>query len=163
MVSFVPWPLYPKERTPSTHWIGGCVGPRAGPDIVEKRKIPCPYQESNPSHPARSLSLCWKLSWLLLKEAGVIRYVWWELEEVVCVMLCSCKYRCAINVNAKYNTEVNLISCWDLWNSLVRHISYGRSRESAVNIVTGYRCDCWRVRVQVLHVIQTSSGAYPAS
>jgi hypothetical protein len=30
----------PKERAPSTHWIGGWVGPRAGMDIVVNRKIP---------------------------------------------------------------------------------------------------------------------------
>jgi hypothetical protein len=29
----------PGERAPSTHWIGGWVGPRAGLDAVEKRKI----------------------------------------------------------------------------------------------------------------------------
>jgi hypothetical protein len=29
----------PKERAPGTHWVGGWVGPRAGLDIVEKRKF----------------------------------------------------------------------------------------------------------------------------
>jgi hypothetical protein len=29
----------PGERTPGTHWIGGWVGPRAGLDTVEKRKL----------------------------------------------------------------------------------------------------------------------------
>jgi hypothetical protein len=39
------WPAsYPgrftrEERASSTHWIGGCVGPRTGLDDVEKRKI----------------------------------------------------------------------------------------------------------------------------
>jgi hypothetical protein len=41
-----------RERVPNTHWIGGWVGPRASLD-VEKRKISCPYQASNP--PACSL------------------------------------------------------------------------------------------------------------
>jgi hypothetical protein len=36
------------ERAPGTHWTGGWVGPRAGLDIVEKRKISCHYRESNP-------------------------------------------------------------------------------------------------------------------
>jgi hypothetical protein len=27
------------ERAPDTHWIEGWVGPRAGPDPVEKRKM----------------------------------------------------------------------------------------------------------------------------
>jgi hypothetical protein len=40
-----------RERTPSTHWIGGWVGPRAVLDAVVKRKIPSPRQESNPRTP----------------------------------------------------------------------------------------------------------------
>jgi hypothetical protein len=36
----------PVERTPSTHWIGDRVGPRAGLDNVEKRKSR-PYRDSN--------------------------------------------------------------------------------------------------------------------
>jgi hypothetical protein len=43
-----PAALHPKERDPGTHWIGGCVGPRAVLDAVVKRKIPSPRQESNP-------------------------------------------------------------------------------------------------------------------
>jgi len=30
-----------------THWTGGWVGPRAGLDAAEKRKIPSPYRKSN--------------------------------------------------------------------------------------------------------------------
>jgi hypothetical protein len=40
-----------KERAPGTHWIGGCVGPRAVLDMVVKRKIPSPRRESNPRTP----------------------------------------------------------------------------------------------------------------
>jgi hypothetical protein len=29
----------PGERASGTHWIGGCVGPRAGLDDVEKKKF----------------------------------------------------------------------------------------------------------------------------
>jgi hypothetical protein len=29
----------PRKRAPGTHWIGGWVGPRAGLDVVGKRKI----------------------------------------------------------------------------------------------------------------------------
>jgi hypothetical protein len=47
-VSFTSRPLYPRERAPGTHWIGGWVGPRAGLDAVVKRKIPNPCQDSNP-------------------------------------------------------------------------------------------------------------------
>jgi hypothetical protein len=59
MVSFTPLPLYPSERAPGTHWIGGWVGPRAGLDYVEKRKfLTLPGLELRPlSRPARSQSL----------------------------------------------------------------------------------------------------------
>jgi hypothetical protein len=40
-----------RERAPGTLWIGGWVGPRAGPDAVVKRKIPSPRRESNPRNP----------------------------------------------------------------------------------------------------------------
>jgi hypothetical protein len=47
------------ERAPGTHWIGGWVDPRTGPDDLEKRKF-WPYRDSNTrplSRPARSQSL----------------------------------------------------------------------------------------------------------
>jgi hypothetical protein len=47
VVSFTPRPLYPRERAPRTHWIGGWVGPRAVLETVIKRKIPSPRRESN--------------------------------------------------------------------------------------------------------------------
>jgi hypothetical protein len=55
VVSFTHRPLYPRETAPSTHWIGGWVGPRAGLDAVVKRKIPSPCGEWNPGRSARSL------------------------------------------------------------------------------------------------------------
>jgi hypothetical protein len=39
VVSFTPRPLYPWNRAPGTHWIGGWVGPRASLDDVEKKKF----------------------------------------------------------------------------------------------------------------------------
>jgi hypothetical protein len=51
MVSFTPRPLYLRERAPDTHWIGGWVGPRAGLDMVSKRKIPSPRREPQTDHP----------------------------------------------------------------------------------------------------------------
>jgi hypothetical protein len=53
----------PAEYTPGTHWKVDCVGPRAGMDAVEKRKLFCPSCESNPDLPFRSLSL-YRLSYL---------------------------------------------------------------------------------------------------
>jgi hypothetical protein len=35
VVTFTPRPLYPREKAPGTHWIGGMVDPRAGLDDVE--------------------------------------------------------------------------------------------------------------------------------
>jgi len=43
-----PAALSPREIAPGTHWIGRWVGPRAGLDVVVKRKIPSPRRESNP-------------------------------------------------------------------------------------------------------------------
>jgi hypothetical protein len=34
-----PAALYPRERTPGNHWLGGCVGPRAGLDKKARGKI----------------------------------------------------------------------------------------------------------------------------
>jgi hypothetical protein len=56
VVSFTPLPLYPEERALGTHWIGGCVDPRAGLDDAEKRKfLTLPGLELQPfGRPARS-------------------------------------------------------------------------------------------------------------
>lgn len=49
----------PCEPAPVTHWIGGRVGPRTDLGAVEKRRICCPYRESNIDHPARiATELC---------------------------------------------------------------------------------------------------------
>jgi hypothetical protein len=47
----------PRERTPSTHWIGGWMGPRASLDAEAQRKILCPCRGSNPGHPVHSQTL----------------------------------------------------------------------------------------------------------
>jgi hypothetical protein len=42
----------PGERSPGTNWIGGWMGPRAGLDVVQERKIlPLPEFETWPSSP----------------------------------------------------------------------------------------------------------------
>jgi hypothetical protein len=53
----------PKGKSPSSHWIRGWVGPRAGLDVVVKvKKIPSLPLLGNPDHPAHSpvtiLSYC---------------------------------------------------------------------------------------------------------
>jgi hypothetical protein len=46
-------------------WVGGLVGPKAGLDAVAKRKVPCPWQESNSGSPDRSLiNIPTELSWI---------------------------------------------------------------------------------------------------
>jgi hypothetical protein len=45
---------YPRGKNPGTHWIGGWVSPKAGLDIVAKRKM-LPCWKSNPGRPAPSL------------------------------------------------------------------------------------------------------------
>jgi hypothetical protein len=40
----------PQGKSPSTHWVGGWVDPRAGLHML-KRKLPPPLQESNPDDP----------------------------------------------------------------------------------------------------------------
>jgi hypothetical protein len=59
VVNFTPLLLYPRERAPGTHWVGGWVNPRAGLDDVEERRfLPLPGLEIRPlSRPARSQSL----------------------------------------------------------------------------------------------------------
>jgi hypothetical protein len=43
----------PSHFTPSTHWIGGWVGPRAIVDSVKEKNFQ-PLQDSNPDYLARS-------------------------------------------------------------------------------------------------------------
>jgi hypothetical protein len=38
----------PRETDRDTHCIRAWVGPRAGLDVMEERKISCPYRDSNP-------------------------------------------------------------------------------------------------------------------
>jgi hypothetical protein len=64
VVGFMTHLLYLEERTPSTHQIGGWVGPRVSLDTVGKRKIlPLPVIE--PHCPAHSLvTILTELSWI---------------------------------------------------------------------------------------------------
>jgi hypothetical protein len=58
VVRVTPRPRFtPGERTPSTHCTRGWVGPRAGLDAGDSRKILCPCQGSNLDRPARSQTL----------------------------------------------------------------------------------------------------------
>jgi hypothetical protein len=61
VVSFTRLLLYPRGKSPGTHWIGGWVGPRASLVYVEKRKflnlLGLRLQLQPLGHPARGQSL----------------------------------------------------------------------------------------------------------
>jgi hypothetical protein len=80
----------PVERARGNHWIGSWVGPIAGLDAM-KRKICFSCRESNPGHPARSLSL-YRLFCILVRRflvcltvcvPGVFVAVWVINEAVL--------------------------------------------------------------------------------
>jgi hypothetical protein len=48
---YAPAALLRGGRSVCTHWVGGCVGPRAILEAVVKRIIPGPRRESNPRIP----------------------------------------------------------------------------------------------------------------
>jgi hypothetical protein len=67
-VSYTLQPYYPRERAPGTHWIGGCVDPRAGLDAawnrtgaVQSVAIPTPWSKKPE----------WKVSQLLSPAGSV--------------------------------------------------------------------------------------------
>jgi hypothetical protein len=64
----------PGEITPGTHWIGGCVGHRAGLDAVERKILAC--RESNTGHPARGPSLYRLLFWNRIMDIYVGMHVY---------------------------------------------------------------------------------------
>jgi hypothetical protein len=60
VVSVTPRPRFtPGERIPGTHWIGGWMSTRAGPDAEARRKILCSCRGSNPGRPVRGQTLYW--------------------------------------------------------------------------------------------------------
>jgi hypothetical protein len=96
VASFTPGPLYPREKSPNTHLIEGCVGPRAGLDDVGKRKfLTLPGLELGPlCRPARRqsqyrLRYPWRLEKLPVRSA----YYAGLIPEPV--LTCSRKYTCS--------------------------------------------------------------------
>jgi hypothetical protein len=75
-VSFTPRPLYPREKAPGTHCIGGWVSPRAGlGDTKMITFLTLPRLELRPlGRPARSLSL-YRLRYPRSSISSVLRYL----------------------------------------------------------------------------------------
>jgi hypothetical protein len=46
VLSFMTWLLHPREKASTTYLKGGCVGPRAGLHLLEKRELSFSCQES---------------------------------------------------------------------------------------------------------------------
>jgi len=88
--------LPPQEITPSTHWIGWWVGPRADQNAVGKRKVPNPCWELNPDHPAHGLVT-------ILTELSHLRiFMLWYLinqRDNFTLPTCSHLFRSEKNVN----------------------------------------------------------------
>ena len=51
VVNLTPWQIYPPRKNPGTHSIRSWVGPRAGLDVLRKRKISCLYRDSKSGPP----------------------------------------------------------------------------------------------------------------
>jgi hypothetical protein len=47
VVTFTPWSLYARKRSPATHGLGGCVASTASLDTLDKITLFFPYPESN--------------------------------------------------------------------------------------------------------------------
>jgi hypothetical protein len=64
-----------QERAPGAHRIGGWVGPRAGLNTVEKKKIPSPRRDSKPDHPTvqpvSNRYTNWHVSFVILYQNSV--------------------------------------------------------------------------------------------
>jgi hypothetical protein len=80
VVNFTPRPLYPQEKSPGTHWIGGLVGSRAGLDAVSKREIPSSHRESKDDHPivqpVASRYIDWAIPAMYLTYVNYSTWLW---------------------------------------------------------------------------------------
>jgi len=84
----------PRERVQVTHWIGGWVSPRAGLDVVTKRKIPSSCQESNPGCPTHSpVTILTELPWLMNGKLMLPVKVHRLCQHLLCILVMSVNIR----------------------------------------------------------------------
>jgi hypothetical protein len=99
VVNFTLWPLYPQERAPSIHWMGGWVGPKTGLDEMDSRKFLPPsnalnsdtsaiqhtanhYKNHAISHIGLTFTMLpWKWKWLLPGRPLLVTEYWRKIES----------------------------------------------------------------------------------
>jgi hypothetical protein len=91
VMSFTLKPLWLLRKAPGTHWIGGCMGPRDGPDTLMKVKELLPTGNRTPSF-SPNQSRYW-LSYLafcygLCTSSCVVQETTWVLLTVSMQALC---------------------------------------------------------------------------
>jgi hypothetical protein len=91
MVGFNPRPLYPRGKASVTHWMGGSVDPRAGPDDVEKRKfLTLPGLELRPlGRPACNQSLYRLRNWYYDNCSVVSRQIYRSVTILNWISICN--------------------------------------------------------------------------
>jgi hypothetical protein len=101
----------PRERAPSTHLIGGWVGPRFVMDAVVRRKIPSPCQDSNPRtliiQPIAECYTDWAIMALPVIHIEAENCIWtWEVSTA--------PFQCRTkvwNINTESLGQVSIGSC----------------------------------------------------
>jgi hypothetical protein len=81
---YAPAALYPRERTPGTHWTGCWVGPRAGLDTDDRGKILCPCRGSNPDRPVVQPVVRHYTAWAIPTSNGLERVAYRMLRPSPC-------------------------------------------------------------------------------
>jgi hypothetical protein len=124
VVSFTTSPLYPEEKALRTYWIGGCAGPRAGLEGVEKRKnlFPLPLIEPQP---VQSVAHRIKRQAFVKKsDSDQLNYesVSFRTLLAACFMLVSClAYPSSPKMDAIYSFETLVELHWTTWRYILEN------------------------------------------
>jgi hypothetical protein len=98
VASFTALPCYPWETAPGTHWTGGWMGPRAGVDIMEKRRVSFPYWESD--------------SGSLVVQTSAKLFTDWAVQAAPCIILSVVYYRhCQDHTHFKWKLFFIIFIC----------------------------------------------------